>query len=155
MTELSDHYMRVRDYARKFSLDESTVYKMIERGEIKAIRIGKKTLRIPSSELERYLEREPAAEPDAAALTSESRRSARRAAGTPAPSSRPGAGGRSRTPPRTPRSRLRPSRCAPPSLASTSPRSHCFDARHACQHIRWLGEEWLDPAELVCRRPGG
>lgn len=41
---------------------------MIERGEIKAIRIGKKTLRIPSSELERYLKREPAAEPDAAAL---------------------------------------------------------------------------------------
>ena len=68
MTELSDHYMRVRDYARKFSLDESTVYKMIDRGEIKAIRIGKKTLRIPSSELERYLEREPAIEPDAAAL---------------------------------------------------------------------------------------
>ena len=60
MTELSDHYIRVRDYARRFSLDESTVYKMIERGEIKAIRIGKKTLRIPSSELERYLEREPA-----------------------------------------------------------------------------------------------
>lgn len=64
MPELSDHYMRVRDYARRFSLDESTVYKMIERGEIKAIRIGKKTLRIPSSEMERYLEREPAAEPD-------------------------------------------------------------------------------------------
>lgn len=68
MTELSDHYMRVRDYARRFSLDESTVYKMIERGEIKAIRIGKKTLRIPSSELERYLEREPTAEPGAASL---------------------------------------------------------------------------------------
>lgn len=68
MTELSDHYMRVRDYARKFSLDESTVYKMIERGEVKAIRIGKKTLRIPSSELERYLEREPVSEPDATAL---------------------------------------------------------------------------------------
>lgn len=68
MTELSDHYMRVRDYARRFSLDESTVYKMIDRGEIKAIRIGKKTLRIPSSELERYLEREPAAESEAASL---------------------------------------------------------------------------------------
>ncbi len=68
MTELSDHYMRVRDYARKFSLDESTVYKMIERGEIKAIRIGKKTLRIPSSELERYLDREPAADLEAAPL---------------------------------------------------------------------------------------
>ena len=66
MTELSDHYMRVRDYARRFSLDELTVYKMIERGEVKAIRIGKKTLRIPSSELERYLEREPAAESDGA-----------------------------------------------------------------------------------------
>jgi len=65
MTELSDHYMRVRDYARRFSLDESTVYKMIERGEIKAIRIGKKTLRIPSSELERYLEREPTGKAEA------------------------------------------------------------------------------------------
>ncbi|MGC1852359.1 MAG: helix-turn-helix domain-containing protein [Solirubrobacterales bacterium] len=65
MTELSDHYMRVRDYAQKFSLDESTVYKMIERGEIKAIRIGKKTLRIPSSELERYLEREPTSDREA------------------------------------------------------------------------------------------
>jgi len=68
MTELSNHYMRVRDYARRFSLDESTVYKMIERGEIKAIRIGKKTLRIPSSELERYLDREPTGKPEALAL---------------------------------------------------------------------------------------
>ncbi len=68
MAELSDHYMRVRDYARKFSLDESTVYKMIERGEIKAIRIGKKTLRIPSSELERYLDREPTVGLEAASL---------------------------------------------------------------------------------------
>ena len=68
MTELSDHYMRVRDYARRFSLDESTVYKMIERGEIKAIRIGKKTLRIPSSELERYLDREPTVDLEATSL---------------------------------------------------------------------------------------
>jgi len=68
MTELSDHYMRVRDYARKFSLDESTVYKMIDRGEIKAIRIGKKTLRIPSSELERYLEGGPSSDLDTARL---------------------------------------------------------------------------------------
>jgi excisionase family DNA binding protein len=68
MTELSDHYIRVRDYARKFSLDESTVYKMIDRGEIKAIRIGKKTLRIPSSELKRYLDREPPVELEPANL---------------------------------------------------------------------------------------
>jgi excisionase family DNA binding protein len=68
MTEFAEHYMRVRDYARRFSLDESTVYKVIERGEIKAIRIGKKTLRIPSSELERYLEREPTGDPKLASL---------------------------------------------------------------------------------------
>ncbi len=68
MSDLSDHYIRVRDYAREFSLDESTVYKMIERGEIKAIRIGKKTLRIPSTELERYLYPEPAAQSESAGL---------------------------------------------------------------------------------------
>jgi len=68
MTELSDQYVRVRDYAHRFSLDESTVYKMIERGEIKAIRIGEKTLRIPSSELERYLVREPREDREAASL---------------------------------------------------------------------------------------
>jgi len=49
MTELSDHYMRVRDYARRFSLDESTVYKMIDRGEIKAIRIARRPPRTPRS----------------------------------------------------------------------------------------------------------
>lgn len=59
MPELSDHYLRVREFAERFSLDESTVYKMIERGEIRAIRIGKKALRIPSSELERFLDRRP------------------------------------------------------------------------------------------------
>lgn len=68
MTDLSSHYIRVRDYAREFSLDESTVYKMIDRGEIKAIRIGKKTLRIPSSELERYLYPEPKAETETSDL---------------------------------------------------------------------------------------
>jgi hypothetical protein len=41
---------------------------MVDRGEIKAIRIGKKTLRSPSSELERYLEREPAGGPEALSL---------------------------------------------------------------------------------------
>lgn len=68
MTDLSDHYIRVSDYASRFALDESTVYKMIERGEIKAIRIGKKTLRIPSRELSRYLESEPSAELDSDGL---------------------------------------------------------------------------------------
>jgi excisionase family DNA binding protein len=54
MSRLDDHYIRVRDYAERFGFDESTVYKKIDRGEIEAIRIGK-SVRIPSSELERYL----------------------------------------------------------------------------------------------------
>lgn len=54
MTSLDEHYLRVRDYAARFSLSESAVYKKIDRGEIKAIRIGK-AVRIPSSEMDRYL----------------------------------------------------------------------------------------------------
>ena len=54
MSNLDEHYMRVREYAERFSLSESAVYKKIERGEIRAIRIGK-SVRIPSSEMERYL----------------------------------------------------------------------------------------------------
>jgi len=54
MARVDEHYLRVRDYAERFSLSESAVYKKIERGEIKAIRIGK-TVRIPTSEVERYL----------------------------------------------------------------------------------------------------
>jgi excisionase family DNA binding protein len=54
MADLDAHYIRVRDYAERFSMDESTVYKKIERGEIEAIRIGK-AVRIPSAELSRYL----------------------------------------------------------------------------------------------------
>lgn len=54
MARVDDHYLRVRDYAVRFNLSESAVYKKIERGEIKAIRIGK-TVRIPSAEMDRYL----------------------------------------------------------------------------------------------------
>jgi excisionase family DNA binding protein len=54
MARVDDHYLRVRDYAERFNLSESAVYEKIERGEIKAIRIGK-TVRIPSAEMDRYL----------------------------------------------------------------------------------------------------
>jgi len=54
MARVDEHYLRVREYAARFSLSESAVYKKIERGEINAIRIGK-AVRIPSSEMERYL----------------------------------------------------------------------------------------------------
>ncbi|MCW3067272.1 MAG: hypothetical protein JWN32_4444 [Solirubrobacterales bacterium] len=54
MSRVDEHFVRVRDYAARFDLSESAVYKKIDRGEIGAIRIGK-TVRIPSSEMERYL----------------------------------------------------------------------------------------------------
>jgi len=54
MARVDEHYLRVREYAARFRLSESAVYKKIERGEINAIRIGK-AVRIPSSEMERYL----------------------------------------------------------------------------------------------------
>jgi excisionase family DNA binding protein len=54
MARVDEHYLRVRDYAARFSLSESAIYKKIDRGEIKAIRIGK-AVRIPSSEVDRYL----------------------------------------------------------------------------------------------------
>jgi excisionase family DNA binding protein len=113
--------MSVRDYARKFSLDESTVYKMIERGEIKAIRIGKKTLRIPSSELERDLDREPTVDLEAASL--EEKVEIFRKANGKDPDSYVDAWrrGKSRTRPRTPRSRSRRSPCARRWLVGTLP----------------------------------
>jgi excisionase family DNA binding protein len=54
MSRIDEHYVRVRTFAERFDLSESAVYKKIERGEIRAIRIGK-TIRIPSPEMERYL----------------------------------------------------------------------------------------------------
>ena len=54
MSRVDEHYLRVHDFAERFNLSDSAVYKKIERGEISAIRIGK-TVRIPSSEMERYL----------------------------------------------------------------------------------------------------
>jgi excisionase family DNA binding protein len=54
MARVDEHYLRVRDYAMRFSLSESAVYKKIDRGEIRSIRIGK-TVRIPSSEVDRFL----------------------------------------------------------------------------------------------------
>lgn len=54
MADLDQHYIRVTDFAKRYGFTESAVYKKIHRGEIPAIRIGK-AYRIPSSELERYL----------------------------------------------------------------------------------------------------
>jgi excisionase family DNA binding protein len=54
MARFDEHYLRVSDYAERFGVSESAVTRRSERGEIKAIRIGK-PVRIPSAEIDRYL----------------------------------------------------------------------------------------------------
>lgn len=49
-------YWKVKDFAEHFGLDRSTVYNQIERGEIRAIRVGKTALRIPTDEVRRVLD---------------------------------------------------------------------------------------------------
>ena len=56
MPDLDKQYWKIRDFADHFGLDRSTVYNQIERGEIRAIRIGKTALRIPSAEVRRILD---------------------------------------------------------------------------------------------------
>ena len=56
MTDLDKQYWKIRDFAEHFGLDRSTVYNKIERGEIRAIRIGRTALRIPIEEVQRILD---------------------------------------------------------------------------------------------------
>jgi excisionase family DNA binding protein len=56
MTDFDRQYWKIKDFADHFGLDKSTVYKQIERGEIRAIRIGKTALRIPTDEVKRILD---------------------------------------------------------------------------------------------------
>ena len=56
MADLDRQYWKIREFAEHFGLDKSTVYNKIERGEIRAIRIGTTALRIPSDEVQRILE---------------------------------------------------------------------------------------------------
>lgn len=56
MTDLDRQYWKIREFAEHFGLDRSTVYNKIERGEIRAIRIGKTALRIPAEEVQRILD---------------------------------------------------------------------------------------------------
>ena len=53
---LERQYWKIKDFADHFGLDKSTVYNQIERGEIRAIRIGKTALRIPTDEVKRILD---------------------------------------------------------------------------------------------------
>jgi excisionase family DNA binding protein len=55
MPDLDKQYWKIKDFADHFGLDKSTVYNQIDRGEIRAIRIGKTALRIPTDEVKRIL----------------------------------------------------------------------------------------------------
>ncbi len=56
MPDLDKQYWKIKDFADHFGLDKSTVYNQIERGEIRAIRVGKTALRIPTDEVKRILD---------------------------------------------------------------------------------------------------
>ncbi|MFI4978249.1 MAG: helix-turn-helix transcriptional regulator [Solirubrobacterales bacterium] len=56
MTDFDRQYWKIKEFADHFGLDKSTVYNQIERGEIRAIRVGKTALRIPTDEVKRILE---------------------------------------------------------------------------------------------------
>jgi len=56
MTDLDPQYWKIKDFVDHFNLDKSTVYNQIERGEIRAIRVGKTALRIPTDEVQRILD---------------------------------------------------------------------------------------------------
>ena len=43
--------------AKRLNISRSMVYKLINNGELKAIRIAQKAIRVPLSELEDYIER--------------------------------------------------------------------------------------------------
>jgi excisionase family DNA binding protein len=55
MADFDRQYWKIKDFAEHFGLDRSTVYNQIERGEIRAIRVGKTALRIPTDEVQRIL----------------------------------------------------------------------------------------------------
>ncbi len=56
MVDFDRQYWKIKDFAEHFGLDPSTVYNQIDRGEIRAIRVGKTALRIPTDEVRRVLD---------------------------------------------------------------------------------------------------
>ncbi len=53
-TPLSLPFLTVRDVANELRLDRSTVYRLVERGEIPAVRVGG-SIRIDPAELRAYI----------------------------------------------------------------------------------------------------
>jgi len=45
----------VREAAERLSVDPKTIRRLVQRGELRAVRVGSKTLRIPSSDIDALL----------------------------------------------------------------------------------------------------
>jgi len=58
MSELADELYRIPEAARILKVWRSTIYRMIDRDEIKSVHVGG-SVRIPRGELERLLQGEP------------------------------------------------------------------------------------------------
>ena len=54
-TETTDTWMRVPDAAAYLSLPRSRTYDLIQKGELPAVRIGERSIRVNRKEVERFL----------------------------------------------------------------------------------------------------
>ena len=54
-TERADIWMRVPDAAAYFHVPRSRMYDLIQRGELPAVRIGERSIRVNRKEVERFL----------------------------------------------------------------------------------------------------
>lgn len=53
--EAAKQFFSIKEFAAILGLNESTVYEAIKRGDVRAVRIGPKLWRIPTSEIDRLL----------------------------------------------------------------------------------------------------
>jgi excisionase family DNA binding protein len=54
-TETTDTWMRVPEAAAYFRVPRSRMYDLIQRGELPAVRIGERSIRVNRKEIERFL----------------------------------------------------------------------------------------------------
>ena len=53
--EETSHFLTVEEVAEKLRLGERTIYRLIERGELKAVKISRKAYRISREDLDNFL----------------------------------------------------------------------------------------------------
>lgn len=55
MDSTEHYYLKAREVAARLRIHPSQVYRLIEKGELPAVRIGEKSVRVPAGGLEAYL----------------------------------------------------------------------------------------------------